>query len=123
MANNCNILIVEDRESISGVISDMLNIQGMNVVGIASSVKEAFELFEESDPDLILMDILLPDGSGLDVAKEILKIKPETKIIAMSAMGDEDARSRSLESGCIEFLQKPFRMKEIVDLITSLSEE
>lgn len=117
---NKSILIVEDRESISGVIKDMLRSYGMEVVGIASSAKEAITLSEKMNPKVILMDILLPDGSGLDATKEILGKNPTTKIIAMSAIGDEDARERSLQAGCVEFLQKPFRMKEIMDLLESI---
>ncbi len=116
-----SILIVEDRESISSTLQDVLSIHGMNVAGIASTVKEALSMFQEMGPDLVIMDILLPDGNGLDVAREMLDIKPSTKIVAISAMGDEDIRSNALEAGCVEFLQKPFKMKEILGILTSLS--
>jgi two-component system CitB family response regulator len=114
------IFIVEDRESISEVIQDMLQVSGVEVLGIASSAKEALEKLEEITPEIILMDILLPDGSGLDVAKEVLSRNSSVKIVAMSAMGDEDARERSLDAGCVEFLQKPFRMKEILEAISKI---
>ena len=115
------ILIVEDRESISSTIKDMLSIHGMKVAYIAPSMKEAMDMFKRIGPDLVIMDILLPDGNGLEAAREMLDIKPSTKIVAISAMADEDVRSKALEAGCVEFLQKPFKMKEILGILTSLS--
>ncbi len=120
---NGSILIVEDRESISSTIQEMLSIYGMNVSGIASTVKEARDMFQETGPDLVIMDILLPDGNGLDTAREMLELKPATLIIAISAMGDEDTRSNALKAGCVEFLQKPFKMREILGIIASLSSD
>ncbi|HHD15801.1 MAG TPA: response regulator [Euryarchaeota archaeon] len=111
------ILIVEDRDSISEVIGEMLTLNGWNVVGRASSGEEALEMFRERRPGTVLMDILLPDMSGLDAARDMLREAPECRIFAMSAMTEPGIRERVLDAGCRELLVKPFRMRELVGLL------
>lgn len=117
---NDRIMIVEDRESISNAIKDMLTVYDKEIVAIAATGKEAVELFALTSPNIVLMDILLPDISGFEVTAEILERSPETKIIAMSALTGSDTRKRAMDAGCIDLLVKPFRMKELIDMIEGL---
>ncbi|MFW3145871.1 MAG: response regulator [Thermoplasmatota archaeon] len=117
------ILIVEDREMISNVISDMLRLNGLIVAGFAKDGREALELYRNSEPDLVLMDLLLPDMSGLEVSKKILAEDPEAKIIAITAMTKEELDEECEEIGLRRLVRKPFRMGELMAVIKEVLEE
>ena len=114
------IMIVEDRESISGIIRDMLILNGFEVVAEASNGSEALRLFNEKRPGVVLMDLLLPDINGLEVTRRILEIEPSTKVIAITALAKEGLIEESLKAGCTRFIMKPFRMRELVEVIKEL---
>jgi CheY-like chemotaxis protein len=115
-----SIMIVEDRESISSVVDEMLRGAGYDVVAKASSAAEAVELFDSARPDLVLMDLVLPDFSGLDAARRILSSHPGARIIAVTALSREGLRDECLDAGCRAFLTKPFRMKDLIGTIADV---
>ncbi len=111
------ILVVEDREMISQALSDMLTLSGYSVVGVAEDGKSAIQEFKERSPDVVLLDLLLPDMNGIDVAKELLKIDGAAKLVAITAATKEGIMDDCRNAGIRYFIRKPFRMKELLSTI------
>ncbi len=109
------VLIVDDRKEMLDVIEEVLKMRGDQVVGKASTGEQAVELYEETTPDLVLMDILLPDISGASATRKIIGKDKRAKILAISAFNRERLEKDCLEAGCKVFLAKPFSVKELYD--------
>lgn len=109
------LLYIEDNETIRKRVSDALRESGFSVKEIATA-KEARLAFNESDFDLVLLDILLPDGNGTDLLRELRRGKnAAVPVIIISALGEEiDERISGLEAGANDYLSKPFSTRELI---------
>ena len=108
------ILIVEDETDIREVVEYNLTNDGHDVVH-AGTVKEALRLAHDRRPDLVLLDLMLPDGSGMDVCKS-LRQDPKTKhtrIVMLTAKGEEIDRVLGFELGADDYVVKPFSVREL----------
>ena len=112
------ILVVEDEFSISEPFSRLLAREGFDPV-VASTVAEALEEFTRQQPDLILLDLNLPDGDGRDVAREVRR-ESEVPIIMLTARGTETDRIVGLEIGADDYVVKPFSSAEVVARIRAV---
>ena len=114
---NKTILLVEDDEYNIKLISKYLAPTKAKII-IALNSKSAIEIYKNTpDIDLVLMDIQLPDESGYEATKGILKINPDAKIIAQTAYSFNEDKISALESGCIDFISKPIAKKDLLKLI------
>jgi two-component system response regulator RegX3 len=113
-----NILLVEDEESITVPLSDALRREGFEPQ-VAASAAEALELAQSTDPDLVLLDVMLPDGSGFDVCRE-LRARSRVPIIMLTARGDEADRVAGLEAGADDYVVKPFSSREVAARIRAV---
>jgi DNA-binding response OmpR family regulator len=113
-----NILLVEDEESITVPLSDALRREGFEPQ-VAGSAAEALELAKSTDPDLVLLDVMLPDGSGFDVCRE-LRARSRVPIIMLTARGDEADRVAGLEAGADDYVVKPFSAREVAARIRAV---
>jgi CheY-like chemotaxis protein len=95
------------------ILEKMLS--GYEVLSAADG-NRAVELFKQFKPDIVLMDIVLPEKSGIDVAKEILEDYPDAKIIAVTAYARKN-RDKILEIGMLEILEKPFKTQDLIRTI------
>jgi CheY-like chemotaxis protein len=109
------ILIAEDTDSNYILLEAMIG--KMYELKRAKNGLDAVNMFEELKPDLVLMDIKLPVMNGLDSTRVIRTISTEVPIIAQSAFAFEEDRKRSIESGCNDFLAKPFKRSQLVEMI------
>jgi two-component system response regulator RegX3 len=112
------ILIVEDEESITVPLSEALRREGFEPQ-IAGSAAEALKLAQSTDPDLVLLDVMLPDGSGFDVCRE-LRARSRVPIIMLTARGDEADRVAGLEAGADDYVVKPFSAREVAARIRAV---
>src|SRR6187551_2008636 len=112
------ILLVEDEESITTPLAEALERDGFHAK-IARTVAEAIDCGKRLRPDLVLLDLMLPDGSGLDVCRE-LRAASSVPIIIVSARGDEADRIVGLELGADDYVVKPFSPKELVARVRAL---
>jgi DNA-binding NarL/FixJ family response regulator len=119
---NIRVMIVDDSTFSIAVLKRMLQKDGLEIVGTALNMKEAIQKAQELKPDLITMDMTLPDGDGIECSKEILKHLHETKIIAISAMMDEEIIQRSRKAGIRGYLQKPVDQTDLDSAIERLFE-
>ena len=126
-ANNHNedklILVIDDEDMLRDVLKEVLEMVGFSAL-FASSGRAGIQLFEENRDrvQLILMDILMPEMSGLETHKEIKALDPNMKFIFMSGFPDKDALSLRELVGEYVFVKKPFSVKEIVSQIKQVLE-
>jgi two-component system, OmpR family, response regulator RegX3 len=112
------ILLVEDEESITVPLSEALRREGFEPQ-VAGTAAEALELAKSMDPDLVLLDVMLPDGSGFDVCRE-LRSRSRVPIIMLTARGDEADRVAGLEAGADDYVVKPFSAREVAARIRAV---
>jgi len=107
------ILIVEDEKNLGVTLSEYLNEQG-HVTTLCESINCAMEKLNQTRFDIALLDIGLPDGSGLELGRLISTQFKETKILFLSAQNSPDVKLEGLELGAIDYITKPFRLKELL---------
>lgn len=117
---NLNVMIVDDSSFSITFLRKMLESIGLNVVATALNMQEAIEKAQEIKPDLITMDMTLPDGDGIACSKEILKHLTETKILAISSMMDEEIIEKARIAGINAYLQKPVDQDQLKTTIEKL---
>jgi two-component system response regulator RegX3 len=118
MAGRRTILMVEDEESITVPLSEALDREGFDTK-VAGTVAEALEKAAERMPDLVLLDVMLPDGSGYDVARS-LRERSKVPIIMLTARGEETDRIVGLELGADDYIVKPFSAREVAARIRAV---
>ncbi len=118
MAGKRTILLVEDEESITTPLAESLEREGFTTE-IARTAAEAIELGRRTKPDLVLLDLMLPDGSGFDVCRE-LRAESTVPIIILSARGEETDRVVGLELGADDYVVKPFSAREVIARIRAV---
>ncbi|MDD3570597.1 MAG: response regulator, partial [Lachnospiraceae bacterium] len=117
---NIRVMLVDDSSFSTAVLKRILEKIGLEVVGSALNVKEAIELAKELKPDLITMDMTLPDGDGIECSKAILKDDNSIKIIAISSMMDKEIIKMAQRAGLKAYLQKPVDEDELGSAIERL---
>jgi two-component system, chemotaxis family, chemotaxis protein CheY len=115
MANR--ILIVDDAAFMRMMIRDILSKNGYDVCGEANDGQQAIEKFKELKPDLITMDITMPEMDGIQALKEIKKIEPNAKVIMCSAMGQQAMVIDAIQAGAKDFIVKPFQADRVIEAI------
>ncbi|GIO83833.1 chemotaxis protein CheY [Paenibacillus faecis] len=115
MANR--ILIVDDAAFMRMMIRDILTKNGFEVVGEAQDGAQAVEKFKELRPDLITMDITMPEMDGIAALKEIKKLEPNAKVIMCSAMGQQAMVIDAIQAGAKDFIVKPFQSDRVIEAI------
>jgi two-component system, OmpR family, response regulator RegX3 len=112
------ILLVEDEASIVRPLADALGREGFDT-RVAGTVEEGIALGRSADPDLVLLDLMLPDGSGFDVCRELRKAS-DVPIVMLTARGDEADRVVGLELGADDYVVKPFSAREVIARIRAV---
>jgi two-component system, NarL family, response regulator DevR len=116
------VLICDDhevvREGLRGLISRQAD---MTVVGEAGTVAEAIDAAAHGKPDVVIMDVRLPDGSGVEACRAIREARPETKVIMLTSYADDEALFASIIAGASGYLLKQTRGQAVVDAITAVA--
>ncbi|GAA0134158.1 chemotaxis protein CheY [Paenibacillus sp. YSY-4.3] len=115
MANR--ILIVDDAAFMRMMIRDILTKNGFEVVGEAQDGAQAVEKFKELNPDLVTMDITMPEMDGIAALKEIKQLDPNAKVIMCSAMGQQAMVIDAIQAGAKDFIVKPFQSDRVIEAI------
>ncbi|WP_010286388.1 response regulator [Kurthia massiliensis] len=111
------ILIVDDAAFMRMMIKDILTKNGFEVVGEASDGAQAVEKYNELQPDLVTMDITMPEMDGIAALKEIKKTHPNATIIMCSAMGQQAMVIDAIQAGAKDFIVKPFQADRVIEAI------
>jgi DNA-binding response OmpR family regulator len=112
------VLLVEDEASIVQPLAEALEREGF-LPRVAGTVREAIELGRTAHPDIVLLDLMLPDGSGFDVARE-LRRESDVPIVMLTARGEEADRVVGLELGADDYIVKPFSAREVIARIRAV---
>lgn len=114
------VLIVDDAAFMRMMIKDILTNNGFQVIGEANNGIKAVELYKKERPDLVTMDITMPDMDGITAVKEIRKMDPSAKIIMCSALGQQSMVMEAIQSGAKDFIVKPFQPDRVLESIRKI---
>src|SRR5690554_6919057 len=114
---NNKILIVDDAAFMRMMIKDILTKNGYTVVGEAENGAKAIEKYKELKPDLVIMDITMPEVDGIQAVKGIKQIDENANIIMCSAMGQQAMVIESIQAGAKDFIVKPFQAERVLEAV------
>lgn len=112
-----NILLCDDAAFMRMMIKDILTKNGYNVVGEAENGLKAVEKYTETKPDLVLMDITMPEMDGIQALKKIKELDSGATVIMCSAMGQQAMVIESIQAGAKDFIVKPFQADRVIEAV------
>ena len=113
-------IIVDDAVFMRSVLKKILTEASYRVVGEAGNGLEAITLAEKFKPDMMTLDITMPEMNGIEAIEGILKVSPNTKIIMCSAMGQQSKVVESIKKGAKDFIVKPFEKMRVLQAINNV---
>ena len=111
------VLVVDDAAFMRKMVSDALAKGGHEVVGEAGNGQEAVDRFQELKPDLMTLDITMPEKDGLQALKEIIALDPAARVVMCSALGQESKVLESIKIGAKDFVVKPFQPDRVIGAV------
>ncbi|NOU62940.1 response regulator [Paenibacillus sp. LMG 31461] len=111
------ILVVDDTKFMRKMLTDILKQYGHEVVGEAENGRQAVQKYEELQPDIVLMDITMPEMDGIEAMKEIRKLNPSAVVLICSAMSQQDLISDALKAGANGYVMKPFKPNRVNEIV------
>ncbi len=115
-----SILIVDDSRVSRKILKNMLEQNGYTIAGEAANGKEGVELYKQLKPDIVTMDITMPEMNGLESLKLIKEFDPDAKIVIITAAGQLEKRELAIEYGASGYVTKPYENQEILDAIANV---
>ncbi len=112
-----NVLVVDDAKFMRLTIGNILTKSNHTVIGEAENGKDAVSLYRDHQPDLVTMDITMPEMNGIEAVREIVKDFPKAKIIMCSAMGQQRLIVDAIEAGAKDFIVKPFDESRVLEAV------
>lgn len=112
------VLVVDDAGFMRMMIKDILSKNGYQVVGEAENGQKAVKKYQELQPDIVTMDITMPELDGIGAVKEIKKIDPNARILMCSAMGQQAMVIDAIQAGAKDFIVKPFKPERVLEAVT-----
>ncbi|MFX1425485.1 MAG: response regulator [Promethearchaeota archaeon] len=111
-------MIVDDAAFTRNMLKSIISkIEEIEVVGEAANGVEAISLYKKLNPDLVTMDLVMPEKGGIEATEEILKINPSALIVVVSALGQEALVLEAAKKGAKDFIQKPFKSEQILEVM------
>ncbi|MEK6646142.1 MAG: response regulator [Candidatus Firestonebacteria bacterium] len=114
------ILLVDDSAFMRMMLKDILIKEKYTVVGEATDGKHAAGKYIELKPDLVTMDMIMPEMNGIDAVKEIKKNDPNAKVIMVSAMGQQSLVDEAIQAGALGFIVKPFQAQQVIETVKNI---
>lgn len=117
------IMIVDDSKFTRKMLSDILAEGGHQIVGEAENAEEAVELYDRLKPDLVTLDIIMPEIEGTDAIsalRAMVKANPRAKVVMVSAMGQQEIVEECIQAGAKDFIVKPFQPSNIAGVVNSV---
>jgi two-component system chemotaxis response regulator CheY len=111
------VLVVDDAAFMRKMVSDALTGGGHEIVGEAANGAEAVQRFQELRPDIMTLDITMPEKDGLAALKEIIAVDPGAKVVMCSALGQESKVLESIKLGAKDFVVKPFQVDRVLSAV------
>lgn len=114
------VLIVDDAAFMRMMVKDILQKNGFEVVGEACNGIEAVDLYKKENPDVVTMDITMPDMDGIEAVKAIKEFDPSAKVVMCSAMGQQSMVMDAIKAGAKNFIVKPFQADRVLEAINKV---
>ena len=111
------VLVCDDAAFMRMMIKDILTKNGYEVAGEAENGQKAVEKYNETKPDLVLMDITMPEMDGIQALKKIKEMDPGASVIMCSAMGQQAMVIEAIQSGAKDFIVKPFQAERVLEAV------
>jgi two-component system, chemotaxis family, chemotaxis protein CheY len=111
------VLVCDDAIFMRTMISDILTTAGFEVIGEAETGREAVDRYKELKPDLVTMDIVMPDMGGIEAVREICRVDPDAKVLMCSAMGQQALVVEAVQAGAKDFVVKPFQPSRVLEAV------
>ena len=113
-----NVLVVDDDNDTVDVLCEYLRLKGMNVVGSAQNGQEALKLYKELKPDIVLLDVWMPDFDGYFGLQKIREFDPDAKVVMVTASAFSDSKKNKLKSmGASDVICKPYETSDVIKTI------
>jgi DNA-binding NarL/FixJ family response regulator len=123
VADNVRVMVVDDHELFLEALVGLLDQEpDLEVVGTARTIEYALRLAQRHEPDVVLMDHLLPDGEGTDAAARIVAMLPATKVVMVTQFADDNVFMAALDAGCAGYVTKDKSAKELLEAIRAVAE-
>lgn len=110
-------MLVDDASFMRMMLKNILVGSGYEVVGEAENGAKAIEQFKALKPDLVIMDIIMPEMGGIDAVREIIKLNPSAKILMCSSMGQQSLVVEAIQAGAKDFIVKPFQPSNVLEAV------
>ena len=114
------VLVVDDAIFMRKMISDILEGNNMEVVGEADTGALAVEKYKELKPDLVMMDIIMPEMNGIDAVRQIMSSDSQARIVMCSALGQQALVQDAMTAGAKDFLIKPFNPSRVIEVVSKI---
>ena len=116
------VLICDDAVFMRLLLREILEQAGYEVVGEATTGAEAVDQFKELRPDLVTLEVVMPDIGGIDAVREIVSFDPDARILMCSALGQQALIAEATEAGAREFVVKPFQPSRVLEAVQQVLE-
>ena len=111
------VMLVDDASFMRMMLKNILVGSGYEVIGEAENGAKAVEQFKALKPDLVIMDIIIPEMGGIDAVREIIKGNPTAKILMCSSMGQQSLVVEAIQAGAKDFIVKPFQPSNVLEAV------
>jgi two-component system chemotaxis response regulator CheY len=111
------ILIVDDAQFMRMMLKNILSGAGYEIVGEGENGVQAIEKFKQLNPDLVIMDMIMPEMGGIDAVREMIKIDAGAKVLMCSAMGQQALVVEAIQVGAKDFIVKPFQPAGVLEAV------
>ena len=123
MTRSLKLMIVDDSNIMRRRIERSQQFDEIELVGTAGNGVEALELFRKHDPDVVTMDLTMPQMDGIECISQLVALKPSVRILVISALADKATAVEAMEKGANGFLNKPFTDRQLNEAIADLIRE
>ncbi|NTV51552.1 MAG: response regulator [Candidatus Firestonebacteria bacterium] len=114
------ILIVDDASFMRMMLRNILTSHGHTIVAEAENGLKAIEAYQQSKPDIMLIDLIMPEMGGIEAVKRIMEIDPQAKVVICSAMGQQALVVEAMQAGACDFIIKPFQPTSVIEAVQKL---
>lgn len=115
------VLVVDDAAFMRMMLKDILTKNGFEIVGEAENGAAGVAAFQKLKPDIVTMDITMPEMNGIDAVKAIKSLDASAKIVMVSAMGQQSMVIEAIQAGASDFIVKPFQPERVIDALTKVA--
>jgi two-component system, chemotaxis family, chemotaxis protein CheY len=112
-----NVMITDDAAFMRMMLKDILEKNGFTIVAEAVNGQDAVDKYSQLKPDLVTMDITMPQKDGITALKEIMQLNPQAKVVMCSAMGQQTMVIEAIQAGAKDFIVKPFKPNRVLESI------